>query len=385
MTSPGSAVISVSPKLPPVFCPIPPAINPCAAAVHDQAVRWLGRQGLGRTGRDRATVLDSRGAAWVSRLVPHARQDRVLLMAQWVYWGFLFDDHQCDTEPYGSDLARFVELVSRLTESLVRPGDAGPDDPFASALRSLLSDLGTPATPAQRRRWVDGHRHWLDAVAWQNSYSQRGTVAPLDDFLVFRRATTGLPVVMAMFDFADGDELTDTMLQDPGVLALTEMARLIIGLDNDLQSYGKETCLGEVGQNIFTVLAVHTGATAPGETIGAAVLLRDQVMVAFLSLSRRVAAEAADPALRRYVDNLGHAVRGNLDWGLAVPRYLKAPGWRDRTQAITTTLPTPVTPAGLSELPSIAWWWDQLAAHPAAPRETGPTAWCRQSGRGRTQ
>ncbi|MGW8378205.1 hypothetical protein [Streptomyces sp. ODS28] len=370
-----------------MFCPIPPAINPCAAAVHERAVDWLGRQGLGRTGRDRSAVLDSRGADWVSRLVPHGSPDRVLLMAKWVYWGFLFDDHRCDAEPYGSDLARFVELASRLIQDLARParaartgGRAGRGDPYAAALRTLLSDLCAHATPAQRRRWIDGNRCWLDGVVWQNSYSQRGTVAPVDDFLAFRRATTGLPVVMAMFDLADGDELTDTLLQDPGVAALTEMARLIIGIDNDLQSYGKEMCLEEVDQNVLTVLAARRGNAAPDEALPEAVLLRDQIMAAFLDLAARVTADAPHPALRRYVDNLGHAIRGNLDWGLAVPRYLKAPGWHDRTQRITTAPPTPLTPAGLAELPSIAWWWGQLAALPAPRQGTVPTA-CERSGR----
>jgi hypothetical protein len=97
-----------------------------------------------------------------------------------------------------------------------------------------------------------------------------------------------------------------------------------------------------------------------------AVALRDRVLRRFLVLRERVLPRAS-AELRRYLTDLGHGIRGNIEWGLRVPRYLSlgsataGPGevippehipWADHPLN-TSDEPPP--------LPSITWWWDDLA------------------------
>lgn len=365
---------SLGTRLPSVLCPVAPAIHPSVAAIEARAISWIDRTRLYSTSTERAWMVGSNSAEWCARLMPDAVQERLQILTEWTYWGFFFDDQRCDSEPYCSRPGHLAELAGRLVRSLEGPPRRLPAsaDPFIVALQDLHRRLTAMATPVQLRRWIDGHRHWLASVVWQNSYNERGVVAPLDAYLAFRGPATAGPVIVGLSDFANGYELSEQACQDPAVRALTEMTCLVGGIDNDLQSWSKERQLQQSGQNIITVLAHHLGCL-PEVALTRAVLLRNQIMQLFLRLSGR-AAEGASQEARRYIAGLGHVIRGNLDWGRAVPRYTAQPDpvsgivlGREREQSLSGVCQTTEVP-DLAALPSVAWWWslapDQLVRRP---------------------
>ncbi len=153
-------------------------------------------------------------------------------------------------------------------------------------------------------------------------------------------------------------------MDSPTVCALTEMAILVAGLDNDRHSFAKESSRRQAEQNIFTVLMQQDGSSLD-QALEDAIALRDRILCRFLALRDR-ALPRASSELHRYLTDLGHGIRGNIEWGLRVPRYLSlnsaaaGPGevdppadipWADRP-AEAGQEPPP--------LPSIAWWWDDL-------------------------
>jgi Terpene synthase family 2, C-terminal metal binding len=357
---------SLSSRLPPVFCPIAPAIHANIEAIESKALAWIDRTHLYANTSERAWMIGSNSAEWCARLMPNGVEERIQILVEWTYWGFFFDDQRCDSEPYCSQPGRLAELAGNLVRSLEGPPRELPAsaDPFIVVLQDLHGRLSALASPTQLRRWIDGHRHWLGSVVWQNSYNERGIVATLDEYLTFRGPATAGPVVVGLSDFVNGYELPEHTCQDPAVRALTEMTCLIGGIDNDLQSWSKEQRLQQSGQNIISVLAQHSGDT-PETALTAAVALRNRIMQLFLGLSRQVADQANDE-LHRYLADLAHTIRGNLDWGLAVPRYTGRPGpeanpilQRNREQLLSAA-PTATTAVDLSDIPSIAWWWRQL-------------------------
>lgn len=360
---------SLSSRLPPVFCPIAPAIHANVADIESEAVAWIDRAQLYSTARERAWMVGSNSAEWCARLMPDGVTERLQILAEWTYWGFFFDDQRCDSEPYCSRPGHLAELAGKLVRSLEGPPRQlpGATDPFIVALQDLHARFWELASPIQLRRWIDGHRHWLSSVVWQNSYNERGVVANLDEYLTFRGPATAGPVVVGASDFVDGYELPERDCQDPAVRALTEMTCVIGGIDNDLQSWSKERRLQQSGQNIISVLA-HQYRLAPESALATAVALRNHIMDLFLRLTEQTAARAGEE-LRRYLADLGHTIRGNLDWGRAVPRYTADDGQetnpviqRHREQLLSEAF-TPATGAPrLSELPSIAWWCDQAEA-----------------------
>jgi Terpene synthase family 2, C-terminal metal binding len=361
-----TALESLDSRLPPVLCPIEPAIHADIDAIESGAVAWIDRMHLYASARERAWMIGSNSAEWCARLMPDGIAERVQILTEWTYWGFFFDDKRCDSEPYCSQPGRLAELAGKLVRSLEGPARQLPAsaDPFIVALQEVHGRFRALASPIQLRRWIDGHRHWLASVVWQNSYNERGIVATLDEYLAFRGPATAGPVVVGASDFVNGYELPEDACQDPAIRALTEMTCLIGGIDNDLQSWSKEQRLNQSGQNIIAVLAHQYGYTQEA-ALSAAVSLRNQIMQLFLGLSRHVADEASGE-LQQYVADLGHTIRGNLDWGRAVPRYTGQPGRAaeslvhgDRVQHLSSAA-TLTASVEFSDIASIAWWWTLL-------------------------
>ncbi len=120
---------------------------------------------------------------------------------------------------------------------------------------------------------------------------------------------------------------------------------------------------GQTGQNIVTVLANERGCGLQQAVVDA-VAMRDRMMCLFLRLSDRLL-PGASVELRSYLSDLGHLLRGNIEWSMRVPRYNSLgsadqppgrtatmfPGWADQP-ADGSLEPLP--------LPAIAWWWNQL-------------------------
>jgi hypothetical protein len=174
-----------------------------------------------------------------------------------------------------------------------------------------------------------------------------------------RLGSSGGPPTLAMLEIATAAEVPAREMDSPAVRALTEMAILVAAWDNDLHSYRKERWEGHTDQNIITVLAHHEGWTDE-EAMVRAVGMRDRVLTRFLRL-REDTRRSAGEELRQYLECLGHAIRGNIDWALKVPRYntaevagvpLEMPGWADGPSD-GSTAPLPI--------PGITWWWDRLA------------------------
>ncbi len=165
----------------------------------------------------------------------------------------------------------------------------------------------------------------------------------------------------ALLEIANGEEVPAREMDSAAVCALTEMAICVAALDNDRHSFARESGRRQTDQNILTVLMAQDGSTAE-QALHDAVALRDSVLCRFLELGEKVRARAGRP-LRRYLDDLAHGIRGNIDWARDVPRYLHTYG-----RGAVPRTPTAVPSTAWSEipladgrvpprLPTIAWWW----------------------------
>ncbi len=344
-------------ELPPIFCPLEPAVNPACRAVERRAVAWLDDRSLCADARERARLIGTHGADFYARFAPGAEEDRLLAASLWVYWGFAFDDARCDAGPYRDRPEEFVPMAARIQRALERPVPSGDDDVYAAALQDIAARFRRLGTAVQFQRFVAAHRAWLGGVAWQIANEARGHMPGLDDYVTMRLHSAGGEPTFAMLEIADGLEVPAAEMDSPAVRALTESAILTAALDNDGHSLRRELDAGHAGQNIYAVLR-RDGRSLPA-AIEAATRLRDRVLSRFLRL-RDLTRPRLSTAGRRYVDGLAHGIRGNAEWGLRVPRYATGdltPGrtggaeitWADRPLDDSTE---PIPIAG------IAWWWD---------------------------
>ncbi|SFT33095.1 hypothetical protein SAMN04487904_101154 [Actinopolyspora lacussalsi subsp. righensis] len=354
-------------RIPPFYCPIEPALHPDTDRIEKRAIEWIDRVRVYENETRRAWVLGTNSAEFFSRFAPEGIADNVVLAAQWVYWGFAFDDVRCDNGPLADDPAEFAKHAGRAQRVLEAPRDTdATGDRYLDALHDIGLTMRELATPTQVRRFIDAHRAWLYCVAWQVGNRARGEMPDLDDYLAMRLGSSGGFPTMALLEIGNGAEVPAAEMDHPTVRAATEAAILTAGLDNDLHSYRKELRQDSTDQNIINVMLHHECSDLEWALAGA-VGLRDRIFQLYLRLRDQLLPNASEE-LRTYLNCLAHGVRGNIDWALRVPRYTSltdpekppvegeqwTPHWSE----------TPYDPStGPPALPAISWWWDRLDSH----------------------
>ncbi|MEU9576122.1 terpene synthase family protein [Streptomyces chilikensis] len=357
---------SASVHTPPFYCPIESAVHPEAEQAERRALAWLGRSGLCHGDTDLARFAGSRSADFYARFAPNADPDRLWLAALWVYWGFAFDDARCDEGPLAADPAAFAPMAFSLQRALEVPGRLHCADPYAAALHEIGELFRAAAGPVQVRRFEHAHRAWLTGVQWQIGNRAAGRMPGLDEYLTMRLHSAGGEPTYAMLEIVNGLDVPDPVMDSPAVRALTEMAILVAALDNDLHSHIRETARQQTEQSVINVFRVHHHYSLP-RAVDEAVALRDAVLDRFLVLRDRITPRAAAP-LRHYLADLGHGIRGNIEWALRVPRYLTPDGIAPAAVRVPEQAAaghwTDAPRSGRHDprrLPSIAWWWSDLA------------------------
>ncbi|WP_280257240.1 terpene synthase family protein [Nocardia wallacei] len=339
-------------RLPPiaVFCPIAPAVHPDAATFEARSMDWLaGYEYFGNIAHERR-LHGTRSAEFAARVAPNGLAERLQIASDWDYWGFAFDD-RADQGALATDLTAFVTYAHQLLRLLDMP-DSPPfdDDPLTAAIADISGRFAAEVTPAQYRRWTAAHRSWLWGVAAQ--IGAPGSL-DLDRYLAIRLDNAAGEVVTATTELVGGYEVPDAEHSHPRIRALSEMARLIAALDNDLHSYAKTVADEEPGApNIIDVIESRRRC-GHDRAISDAIALRDRIMCRFLAVSATTQTFSTDT--RHYVRDLAHVIRGNIDWALTVPRYTVDGATVSDYFAIS---PSPADdsadPPGIA---SIDWWW----------------------------
>jgi phomopsene synthease len=347
---PQSADIELPPMA--VYCPIPAAIHPSVAAIEAASAVWLaGYHYFGDDARGR-TLLATKSADFAARVSPHAVTERLQIASDWDYWGFAFDDHS-DRGLFATDVAAFTTYAHRLVRLLEVRGPRLLDpDPLTSAAIDISARFAACVSPVQHRRWVQAHRAWLFGVAAQISATELDL--DLNEYLTIRLNNAAGEVVTVTCELVGGYSVPADEYHSPTVHALSEMSRVLAALDNDFHSYAKTIVLQEKNQqNIIGIIASQDHCSID-TAITKAISLRDRIMCRFLELSTQRRQFGADT--RRYIQDLGHVVRGNIDWAMTVPRYAV----QGRQQASTFSIVD--TPADCSPhspgIPAIDWWWN---------------------------
>lgn len=336
------------PARPGIFCPIESDIHPAVETIENRSIEWL--RAVGFLDDQHRALIATKSAEFMARMAPHGRVDRLQIASDWAYWGFAFDD-RFDRGPLSQDLGGFVSYATKIVRVLEAPGSVLLEtDPLVRGLIDISSRFTECVTPVQHRRWTQAHRAWLFGVCAEMSTT---TTPSVDEYLAIRINSAAGEIVTVGTELVNGYEPPAGELALPRVRALTEMARVLAALDNDLHSHPKTVALDESNQHdLLTVIAARH-ACGPDEAVARAVRLRDRIMCRFLVAGAQTRGLSTDT--RHYLQGLRHVVRGNLDWALHVERYTV--GGRTVADCFTITdSPTDSSPdpPGIS---SIDWWW----------------------------
>jgi terpene synthase-like protein len=352
-------------EIAPFFCPIDPVMHPHVRDVEQASAEWAIQTGLCRTDAQLARWRGTHSADFYAGMVPQGIVEHLQVAADWVYWGFSFDDHRCDEGSNAIDPTRFVPVASRLLRVLESQDEAlCGQDPYLIGLCDLARRYRKLGTAVQTRRWITAHHLWLFGVIQQNTHRAHGGPFSIDDYIATRLHDCGGPPTQAMYEFVNGAEVPGSEMDSPPVRAITELFWLIAGLDNDRVSRHKEILGQHDTYNLIDVIARRENRSEQDAT-QQMIAYRDRLMCLFLQLHDQLTKTASAP-LRTYLNSLQHGIRSNIDWSLTVPRYntLYAGDGVTQTAQITLTgccMDQP-TAESLDPLPwpSVAWWWAQL-------------------------
>ncbi|MGW1005637.1 terpene synthase family protein [Streptomyces sp. NPDC002520] len=338
-----------------------------AELLDEETVRWAFRHGIPDGAELRTAFQEMHPGLLVARVAPRGRERELSVFADYHSWLFAFDDAYCDLAPQESvaEWASFLAALHRVAET----GDirALPGNPYAVALRDIGARLAETATFAQRGEWIETLRSYFSALVWERACRQDGeSPQTLDEYLLLRLRNGAMQSSLALLGYVNGYSVGPEERGTPAVRALTEMAAVLVALDNDIFSHHKEASGPGGERSLLDLLARRRPRVSSQAVLDDAVRIRNSIMGLFVRL-RDEATESASPALLSYLIDLGLWVRANLDFTMATSRYAGPVAERAR---ITAQPPEEAYAAGVPvESRVVGWWWDL----PTGPSAASPS------------
>lgn len=363
-------------EIPSLYCPIPLSMHPSTDVLRERTDVWLDGFEFFRLEGVRALVT---GSNWVEAdglTWPVGDERKMQVIADWSIIICALDDLVMEDNAASASAATAAAMwraCSRLLRLLEVPNAQLMEEPnpFLAPWRDVARRFNDAASPTQRRRWVEGHRAFFNGVAWERALVASESLPTLNEYACVRMHTIGVGPARAAIEFTRGVDVPDREMDSPAVRAINEAWGLLNGFDNDLFSYSKDRAQvrdsgarDEPVLNLVGLLILEHGYTV-SEALTQAVELRNRIMSLFVRLRAQLMPNAS-PALREYLEGVGCAIRGVLEWHVR-PRTSRfteiAENGAGEIEFTVEISPTPVADHEKRvELPAISWWWDLLAS-----------------------
>ncbi|MFI8499664.1 hypothetical protein ACIGFK_14355 [Streptomyces sp. NPDC085524] len=226
--------------------------------------------------------------------------------------------------------------------------------PHAALAGKMRQYTERHAAPMPGRLFIDGFANTIRDAGGEIASAVRGKPFTVDGYLDriingAKGANSYGPVVEIC---GNTGTLPDDEREHPAIAALTTMMGLLITVHLDFYTPWNEKGPDD-HYNLIKIIAHEKGGT-PDEAAVLAMELTNKLVDLFFRLSAQITPQVSPPT-RRYVENLGGFLRGNLDWARWTQRYVnRSIILIDRTEppASHTMCPPPY--------PLVAKWWDLL-------------------------
>ncbi|MGH3681801.1 MAG: family 2 encapsulin nanocompartment cargo protein terpene cyclase [Natronosporangium sp.] len=315
--------------VPELYCP--PALRDDPALgeqVNHQLVAWAEDIGI------YAGQLDRLRAANFGRLVmlthPDTEDpDRLLAAGKCALAEWAVDDHYCDDESAGADVARLgprLAIATAAVDPAHLPARYAPElehalraDPVLAALHSAQHHLARYASWAQVARLRHEIANLFVAFGAEAGWRTAGRMPPVWEYLTTRQENSFLPC-LALIDPVGGYQLSSHEYACPQVRRATAMAATAASLVNDLYSLRKEQHAAGLDFNLPTVIAAEQRCALP-EAVRRSVEIHDELVHSF-EAEAAAASLTGSPAVRRFLAGVWAWLGGNREWHRTTDRYL---------------------------------------------------------------
>ncbi|KAH9856521.1 terpenoid synthase [Lenzites betulinus] len=296
-------------------CPLKDSTNPHYARAAAESTAWIKSYNI-FSERKLAFLLQGSSELLVSHAYPYAPYEQFRACCDFVNLLFVVDEVSDDQN--GKDARRTGEVFL----NVMRYPDWDDGSALAKMTREFKQRFLAFAGPNSYRRFLMHCDDYVNAVAREAEYRERGQVLDIASYQTLRRENSAIRVCFGLFEFALGIDLPDAVFHDVHFMTLYWAAADMVCWSNDVYSYNMEQAKGHSGNNIVTVLMreKNIGLQDAADLVGDHFAM---LMNRFVETKKQLPSFGAelDDAVAQYVDALGHWVIGNLEWSFESQRY----------------------------------------------------------------
>ncbi|KAI9000522.1 terpenoid synthase [Trametes punicea] len=296
-------------------CPFKGSTNPHYFRAAAESSAWVKSFNV-LSARKLAFLLQGSSELLVSHAYPYAPYEQFRTCCDFVNLLFVVDEVSDDQN--GKD-ARGTGDVFR---NVMRYPDWDDGSALAKMTREFKERLLASIGPNSYRRFLMHCDNYVDAVAQEAEYRERGQVLDVASFQRLRRENSAIRLCFGLFEYALGIDLPDRIFQDEHFMTLYWAAADMVCWSNDVYSYDMEQAKGHAGNNIVTVLMrqydldLQAASNLVGEHFEE---LTERFVKARKELSRLDG--SLGDGVAKYVEAMEHWVIGNLEWSFESQRY----------------------------------------------------------------
>jgi 5-epi-alpha-selinene synthase len=307
---------------PSVYCPFLPTISPHAASVQRLAVHWATRHGFLPDARTRAAFASAKFALLMARTYPEASEADLALATAWLTVTFRLDD------TLETVLGHEPERLRKVASAIVAYLRGEPVDltyaklgPIGGALGDVWRRTRALTGPAWRERFIAHVAEYLDGNVWEATNRLTGHRPDPEEYRRMRRHSAATGMFFDLIEPLRHVELPAEVFADPDFIELRSHADNAVAWFNDLVSWPKEQAAGDRHNLVLVLREARKLSTV--DALYTAVAEHDAAVHAFLEARERVLTgpHRDVDGLAGVVADLGHWIRGNIDWSQESGRY----------------------------------------------------------------
>ncbi|KAK7463064.1 Sesquiterpene synthase 10 [Stygiomarasmius scandens] len=313
-------------------CPLKGATNPHYRQAGAESAAWINSYNI-FTDQKRAFFIQGCNELLVSHTYPYAEFEQFRTCCDFVNLLFVVDEVSDDQN--GRD--------ARATGQIFLKAMKDPTNTDTSTLSTITKEFRARyfrlAGPQTSRRFLKHCEDYVECVAEEAELRERGQVLDLEAFTHLRRENSAIRVCFGLFEYALGIDLPQEVFDDATFMEAYWAATDLVCWANDVYSYNMEQAKGHSGNNIVTVLMRARGYDLQ-EACDYIGHYFKKLMARFTSAKARLPSWGSnvDAEVAKYVDAMGHWVRGNLDWSFETIRYFGPRHNEIKTTRVVTLL-----------------------------------------------
>ena len=303
-------------------------VSPFGAQADHHAIQWAQGHGLVRTEQAHDRLRKTRPGMLAAHCYPGAALPELCLLADWMTWLFILDDHN-DEGSYGWEPETLERALTRVLFRQHSPEFGNGENPFGSALADMVKRASDNMPPEWQHRFLHHVFDYFRAYVWQAAHRREGGTPDPDTFPQMRRDAGAIMPSLDLIEFVESAALPPSLYYSRTYQRLLVAASNVVCWTNDLMTFEKEIARGD-HHNLVSVVrdsenvSLERAIVDVRERTGREI---ERFLVTEVELPRLFAALKTPGDLQvatlSCVEMLKAWMRGHVDWGRETARYLE--------------------------------------------------------------